>query len=847
MLPTTMKLRKYPALFLAAAAAAIATQAHAVQPEVKTVPWVANNPLIPHDAFAGEAHTFKGTVSPTDAASVANFEFSWDFGDGSATAFAAVTNAYVVEASHTYAAGTATGTIFTAKLTVRDKNTGESDTENYFVTIQTKSLATEVNVAIDRGLWWLHKTMRRDSAGFPAGSGDWFYYSGTNPAAQFLAATAANVQAFEVNGHLESGSAANPYTETVARGLKTVFHKLTTIAIGPQSPANPALTATNPQNPDSNGNGYGVTVNEADPYYQGGIIMDAIVASGTPNAVTSTGPAPAGANPGVMGRTYADVLQDMHDAYAWAQYDGSFGGGWRYSANEYTDNSTNQWAAIGMIAGERVFGLTTPNWVKVHNTTSLTNTQQAGGIFGYTSTSPIWGDTATTPSGMVQLAWQGRGRGDLQWDRAESRIRTLFPDPGAGIDSSSEILDNYYGLFSFTKAMLLHDSDGDGHADPLTFLTDPANGGALSPIDWYSAEVSKGDAADGVARTLVNDQNPATGGWWDHAYNGAKFYYLSGFAIVMLNRTVFASGVPVAVCDAVPNPSVASQTINLSGAGSFHQDAGLSIVKWEWDLDDNGTYETPGVNAQVSFPAVGDYDVGLRVTDDATPPNTGTTICVIQVTTPPLAPTADAGGPYNFCPEVAWFLDGTSSINPDDGQSEPGQPADSIKDYAWELDGDNDFNDATGPNPDVSAFFAALGVGSYNIQLRVTDNTATSFPSSGLPDLSDIDGGVVNVLEEGDPACQCVEDLTARPKDGKVQLVWSHTGATGYNVYRGTISGGPYLLIDSTASTYSTYLDSTVVNGNTYYYIVRSLSGGSEFCQSNETSATPTNPDRRAR
>jgi hypothetical protein len=89
--------------------------------------------------------------------------------------------------------------------------------------------------------------------------------------------------------------------------------------------------------------------------------------------------------------------------------------------------------------------------------------------------------------------------------------------------------------------------------------------------------------------------------------------------------------------------------------------------------------------------------------------------------------------------------------------------------------------------------------------------------------------------------CANVDDLAARPKSGKVQLTWTHTGAHHYNVYRGTISGGPYLKIASTTSTYSTYLDSAVVNGTTYYYVVRQANPlDLELSQSNQASAKPT-------
>jgi len=94
--------------------------------------------------------------------------------------------------------------------------------------------------------------------------------------------------------------------------------------------------------------------------------------------------------------------------------------------------------------------------------------------------------------------------------------------------------------------------------------------------------------------------------------------------------------------------------------------------------------------------------------------------------------------------------------------------------------------------------------------------------------------------------CDCVDDLAARPKSGKVQLTWTHVGASSYNVYRGTTSGGPFALIANTTSTYSTYLDTDVLNGTTYYYVVRPVAvTGSELCQSNEASATPTPRVRR--
>jgi hypothetical protein len=57
----------------------ICMPAQAVVPVVKTVPWVATNPLIPHTTWSGKQITLKGTSDVQGT----NFQYSLDFGDGS--------------------------------------------------------------------------------------------------------------------------------------------------------------------------------------------------------------------------------------------------------------------------------------------------------------------------------------------------------------------------------------------------------------------------------------------------------------------------------------------------------------------------------------------------------------------------------------------------------------------------------------------------------------------------------------------------------------------------------------------------------------------------------------------
>jgi hypothetical protein len=78
-----------------------------------------------------------------------------------------------------------------------------------------------------------------------------------------------------------------------------------------------------------------------------------------------------------------------------------------------------------------------------------------------------------------------------------------------------------------------------------------------------------------------------------------------------------------------------------------------------------------------------------------------------------------------------------------------------------------------------------------------------------------------------------------------VGLSWSASTSTviGYNVYRGTQSGGPYVAITSAADASTTYTDSTVLAGSTYYYVVTAVDGsGNESTYSNQAQAVIPTP-----
>lgn len=88
------------------------------------------------------------------------------------------------------------------------------------------------------------------------------------------------------------------------------------------------------------------------------------------------------------------------------------------------------------------------------------------------------------------------------------------------------------------------------------------------------------------------------------------------------------------------------------------------------------------------------------------------------------------------------------------------------------------------------------------------------------------------------PAIPALSNITATTGDSEVALSWDAvTGTTGYNVKRSTIAGGPY---DKSVPVLGTsYVDTTVTNGTTYYYVVTAVTADGESGNSNEASATP--------
>ena len=89
--------------------------------------------------------------------------------------------------------------------------------------------------------------------------------------------------------------------------------------------------------------------------------------------------------------------------------------------------------------------------------------------------------------------------------------------------------------------------------------------------------------------------------------------------------------------------------------------------------------------------------------------------------------------------------------------------------------------------------------------------------------------------------------LTAadRPDDegGAIDLTWTPSTSADVSrqrVYRGTSPGGPYSpIVEIISTTATSFTDTGLTDGATYYYVVRAFDGTSESANSNESSAVP--------
>jgi len=125
-----------------------------------------------------------------------------------------------------------------------------------------------------------------------------------------------------------------------------------------------------------------------------------------------------------------------------------------------------------------------------------------------------------------------------------------------------------------------------------------------------------------------------------------------------------------------------------------------------------------------------------------------------------------------------------------------------------------------------------------NMTLGLVSCTA-NINGSGVCNISTVQRVINAVLGQA-----CVTDVGASPHS--VTLSWAPStsaGVSGYHVYRAVTSGGPYTKVNSALIVGTSYLDTTVRAGQTYYYVATALdAGNNESAFSNQAQAAVPSP-----
>jgi Abnormal spindle-like microcephaly-assoc'd, ASPM-SPD-2-Hydin len=156
---------------------------------------------------------------------------------------------------------------------------------------------------------------------------------------------------------------------------------------------------------------------------------------------------------------------------------------------------------------------------------------------------------------------------------------------------------------------------------------------------------------------------------------------------------------------------------------------------------------------------------------------------------------------------------------------------------------------ATGASVTVSsaklsnAEFTLTGI---SFPLTIAAGTSVPFTLTFVPQTSGLATGTLSFADNASNVpTETLSGTGVAPTQHSVSLSWTDSGSgiVGYNVYRGSISGGPYAKINSALDSTTTYTDTSVLAGQTYYYVTTSVNGsGMQSGYSNQAQAVVPSP-----
>jgi immune inhibitor A len=244
---------------------------------------------------------------------------------------------------------------------------------------------------------------------------------------------------------------------------------------------------------------------------------------------------------------------------------------------------------------------------------------------------------------LIEYTDESRGYGNI--GDSPPRQHYIDSQPKPGVDCGEALVDDPTTAWDDT-AKLCDDAAFTAASGDTHFDDDPATSGASSgePGDWI----------DNFADPSSDD------GFWHFAYNCLSFDVtaMSGTdanealpSNLKANATIkalagcapfsytggYANRAPVADAQVKPTTGPVNSTFIFDGSGSEDDITPSNLLKYEWDFDNNGTYDATGQAVAHSFSTTGTKTVKLRVTDKSASAKSSTDTVTVTVTPAGLA------------------------------------------------------------------------------------------------------------------------------------------------------------------------------------------------------------------
>jgi fibronectin type 3 domain-containing protein len=436
---------------------------------------------------------------------------------------------------------------------------------------------------------------------------------------------------------------------------------------------------------------------------------------------------------------------------------------------------------------------------------------------------------ATDTTGPYTFAWNSAGVGNGQ-----HTLKEIATDVAGNTSNSSVTVNVQNGTATVPDAPSLNNATAGNGSVALAWSAPSSNGG--SAITGYKVYRGTSSGSETLLTTLGNVTS-----WTDNgAANGTTYYYK-----VTAVNSVGESAASNELSATPTQPATAPGAPTLNSAAGGNANVGLAwnapssnggsaitgykvyrgtssgsetllttlgnVTSWTDNGAANGTtyyYKVTAVNS------VGESAASNELS--ATPS---------QPATVPGAPTLNSAAAGNGSVGLAWSAPSSNGGSAITGYKVYRGTSSGGETLLTTLGNVTNWNDNTASNGTTYFYKVTalnpIGEGAASNELSATPSAPATAPSA--PSLN-----------------------SATPGNGSVALAWSAPSSNGgsaisaYKVYRGTSSGNETLL--TTLGNVTSWTDSGVTNGTTYFYKVTALNSVGESAASNELSATPTQP-----